>query len=60
VAPGDREVLLEVGYFEIDGHAELKVDLEAHHGFIHPQNAAQSDRANPHPSMIATMMADAT
>jgi len=29
VAPGDREVLLEVGYFEIDGHAELKVDLEA-------------------------------
>jgi hypothetical protein len=28
-ANGDREVLIEVEHFEIDGHAELQVDLEA-------------------------------
>ena len=28
-ASGDREVLIEVEHFEIDGHAELQVDLEA-------------------------------
>ena len=28
-APGDREVLIEVEHFEIDGHAELNVELEA-------------------------------
>ena len=31
-APGVRDVLIEVEHFEIDGHSELKVELEARAG----------------------------